>query len=243
MEKLLDATPSKPLDAYGPPVQRSLIQKWLDFIFFPIRAVTLFHKSGLGLTSLADERFDFAASEARGWTLDVGCGRDNRFIAHFLRGRGRGIDLFAYDGLTEENLVPDLTELPFPDAIFDTVTFIANLAHCPEQDRDKELADAFRVTKPGGRIIVTMGHPIIGWPVHKVVWLYDTFLGTKVDLDTERGMKEGEAYYVPDKEILERLTRAGFTNFGHRFFWTQWFLNHLWIGIKPGGPQTPSAKG
>jgi SAM-dependent methyltransferase len=217
------------------PIQRSPGQKALDFIAFPIRAFTLFHQSGFGLTSLADERFDFVASESRGRTLDIGCGRENRFIAHFLKGHGRGIDLFAYDGLTPDHLVPDLTKLPFPDASFDTVTFIANINHCPEPDRDKELAEAFRVLRPGGRIIVTMGHPLAELAVHKVVWVYDKLLGTKVDMDTERGMEEEEAYYLTDREIVERLARAGFTRVRKRYFWTQWFLNHMFIGLKPAG--------
>src|SRR5262245_6681125 len=188
-------------DATTCPVQRSRFQKVLDCFFFPFRALTLFHRSGFGLTSLADERFDFVASEIRGRTLDIGCGRHNRFVAHFLRGRGRGIDLFRYEGLTDENLVSDLTSLPFPNASFDTVTFIANLNHCPEPDRDKELAESFRVLRPGGRIIVTMGHPLAEITVHKVVWLYDRLLRTRVDMDTERGMEKDEAFYLTEGEI------------------------------------------
>jgi hypothetical protein len=118
------------------PLQRSGKQKPVDFLTFPVGAFTLFHRSALGLTSLADERFDFVAGEARGLTLNIGCGRKNRFIAHFLRGRGRGIDVFAYEGLTRENIIPDLSNLPFPPAIFDTVTFIANIqeGHWPQAD-------------------------------------------------------------------------------------------------------------
>src|SRR5262245_51924815 len=114
-----------------PALQRSGTQKVLDLLTFPVRAFTLFETGALGLTSLADERFDVVASEARGLTLDIGCGRENRFITHFLKGRGRGIDIFPYKGLTNENIVPDLTNLPFPPASFDTVTFIANINHCP----------------------------------------------------------------------------------------------------------------
>ena len=235
MDQTANATRPQSAPAADGPVQRSLGQKALDFIFFPVRAVTLFHESGFGLTSLADERFDFAASEARGWTLDIGCGRHNRFIKHFLRGRGKGIDLFEYEGLTADNLVPDLTTLPFPDASFDTVTFIANLNHCPEPDRDKELAEAYRVLRPGGRIIITMGNPLAELAVHKVVWLYDTLLGAKVDMDTERGMHEDEAYYLTSREIVGRLACAGFTSVRRRYFWTQWFLNHMFIGAKPPG--------
>ena len=228
------ATPSRAAAADPGPLQRTSSQKLLDFLTFPLRALTLFHASALGLSSLADERFDFVASETRGHTLDIGCGRHNRFVVQVLRGRGRGIDLFAYDGLTAENLVPDLTRLPFPDACFDTVTFIANLNHCPEPDRDKELSEAFRVLRPGGRIIITMGHPFAEVAVHKLVWLYDRLLGTSVDLDTERGMAPDEAYYLTDREILSRLDRAGFRSVRKRYFWTQWFLNHMFIALKPG---------
>lgn len=223
------------MDEATSPIQRSRARKLLDCLCFPVRALTLFHKSSLGLTSLADERFDLVASEARGHTLDIGCGRDNRFIAHFLRGRGRGIDVFAYDGLSPDHLVPDLTRLPFPDASFDTVTFIANINHCPEPDRDAELAEAFRILRPGGRIIITMGHPLAEIAVHKLVWLYDRLLGTRLDVDTERGMKDQEAYYLTDREILSRLSRAGFAPARKRYFWTQWFLNHMFIAPKPAG--------
>ena len=40
--------------------------------------------------------------------------------------------------------------------------------------------------------------------------LYDQFLGTKVDMDSERGMHQDDQYYLLDKEIRERLTVAGF---------------------------------
>jgi SAM-dependent methyltransferase len=213
---------------------RSPIQKAIDTVAFPLRALTLFHKSGMGLTSLADERFDYVAREARGHTLDIGCGRENRFVQHFLRGRGKGIDLFPYEGLSEDHLVPDLTRLPFADASFDTVTFIANINHCPEPSRDAELAEAFRVLTTRGRIIVTMGHPLAEILVHQVVWIYDRVLGTKVDMDTERGMHEDEAYYLTDSEIQTRLARAGFIDVTKKYFRTQWLLNHMFIGTKPG---------
>jgi hypothetical protein len=80
-----------------------------------------------------------------------------------------------------------------------------------------------------------MGRPAAEIAVHRLVWLYDRLLGTRVDVDSERGMAEHEAYYLTDREILTRLARAGFVQVRKRYFWTQWFLNHMFIGLKPGG--------
>lgn len=211
---------------------RGTFQKLIDLLTFPVRAVTLFHEDRLGLSSLASERFDYVAREVRGRCLDIGCGPHNRFVAEYLGGNGQGIDLFEYPGLTPDQIVPDLTRLPFPDASFRTVTFIANLNHCPRDQRDAELREAFRVLEPDGRIVVTMGNPLAEILVHQVVWLYDRFLGTQVDLDTQRGMEEGEEYYLNDREIRGRLTRAGFRNIRKKYFLTQWCLNHLFVAAK-----------
>jgi SAM-dependent methyltransferase len=213
-------------------MQRPLARKVVDFLSFPLRAVTLFHHDRFGLSALASERFDYVAREVSGYCLDVGCGRRNRFIAEFLQGHGRGIDLFPYEGLTGENLVADLVHLPFADETFATVTFIANLNHCPRPQRDGELSEAFRVLQPGGKIIVTMGDPLAEILVHQLVWLYDKLLRTNVDMDTQRGMAEGEEYYLTDREICDRLTRAGFVRLRKKYFLTQWALNHLFIGEK-----------
>jgi ubiquinone/menaquinone biosynthesis C-methylase UbiE len=207
-------------------------QKTADFITFPLRALTLFHRDRWSLSSLASERFDYVAREVRGYCLDVGCGYHNRFVKEFLEGNGKGIDVFQYDGLSKEDIVADMTHFPFQDASFESVTFIANLNHVRKSDRDAELMEAHRCLKPGGNIIVSMGNPVAELVVHKVVSFYDRYLGAKVDMDTERGMNEEEAYYLTDSEITERLERAGFENLKKRYFLTQWGLNHLWVGWK-----------
>jgi SAM-dependent methyltransferase len=184
------------------------------------------------LSSLASERFDYVAAEVVGRCLDVGCGYHNKFVTCWLGGNGKGIDVFLYDGLSREDIVRDMTHFPFEDASFESVTFIANLNHVPSSDRDAELSEAYRCLKTGGSIIVTMGNPIAELAVHKVVAFYDRFLKTQVDMDSERGMGEEEAYYLMDSEIIERLTRAGFTNLKKKYFVTQWGLNHLWVGRK-----------
>lgn len=212
---------------------RSRVQLLLDFVSFPLRAISLFEYDRWGLSSLARERFDYCRREVSGWCLDVGCGRHNRFINEHLDGQGVGIDVFGYAGLEEGQVFNDLTHFPFDDTSFDTVTFIASINHVPRSQRDQELAEAWRCLRPGGSIIVTMGHPLAEILVHKVVWLYDRLLGTDHDMDSERGMEEEEDYFLTDREIRTRLERAGFQDIRKKRFWTQWGLNHLFVGSRP----------
>lgn len=211
---------------------RSTYRRILDTLSFPLRAFVLFHEDRWGLSSLASERFDYVAQEVSGHCLDVGCGRYNRFVNEYLDGNGKGIDIYPYEGLTEENIVRDLSVFPCEDSTFDTVTFIANINHIPKPMRDIELAEAYRVLRQGGNIIVTMGNPLAEVIVHKVVWLYDRVLKSNVDMDSERGMDEEEEYFLTDGEIMERLNRAGFTGIKKKYFFTQWGLNHLFLGWK-----------
>lgn len=212
--------------------QRDKWQKALDFITFPLRAFTLFESDKFGLSSLASERYDYVAIQVKGYCLDVGCGKHNRFINEYLNGNGRGIDIFPYEGLTSENLVEDLSVFPFENETFDSITFIANINHIPKSNRDVEISEAYRVLKPTGNIIVTMGNPLAEIIVHKIVWFYDKIFRTNIDMDSERGMDEEEAYFLTDTEIIVRLTRAGFRDLSRINFWTQWGLNHLFVGWK-----------
>lgn len=208
----------------------------MDLLTFPIRAFTLFEDDRGHLSSLATERFDYVRREVRGRCLDIGCGRHNRFVTGHLGGHGVGIDVHPYDGLGPEHLVPDPTQLPFDSESFGTVTFIANLNHVPRSKRDDELREAFRCLAPGGRIVVTMGNPVAEILVHRVVAAYDRLLGTRFDVDTERGMGDEEEFYLLDGEIVSRLERAGFRDVRKKRFWTQWALNHLLVATKPADP-------
>lgn len=212
--------------------KRTFIRTIIDGLFFPIRALTMFEKDKFGLSSLASERFYYVAREVKGFCLDVGCGKKNRFISEFLNGNGQGIDVYKYEGLDDKHIVTDMSQFPFEDASFETVTFIANINHVPRSMRDIELSEAYRCLGPGGNIIVTMGNPLAEILVHKLVYLYDKYLGTNVDMDTERGMDEEEEYYLLDSEIISRLQNAGFVNIKKRYFFSQWCLNHLLIAEK-----------
>jgi len=217
--------------------QRSTVQRAKDFATFPIRAFLMFGgRDRFGLSALATERFEYVTREVDGYCLDIGCGRHNRLVTEFLGGEGVGIDLYPYEGLDERHLVEDMTNLPFSDGSFDAVTFNANFNHIPEPLRDREVAEAYRCLRPGGRVIVTMGNPVAEVLVHKVQALYDRALGTNFDVDSERGMEEGEAYYVLDREIRRRLAQAGFGGARKRRFTSQWGLNHLIVARKPTEP-------
>lgn len=217
-------------------MKRNRIQAALDFLSFPIRAVTLFEKDLLCFSALSSERYDYVSREVSGRCLDVGCGPHSRFVTEYLHGNGIGVDVFPYAGLAEENLLKDHRRFPFDDASFDTVTFIANLNHVSREDRDAELAEAHRCLHPGGRIIVTMGHPLAEAAIHKLVLYYQKFLGPDFEMDTQRGMDDDEEYYVTDKEIVQRLNGCGFYGIQKKYFLTQWGLNHMILGHKRAEP-------
>jgi len=211
---------------------RSKIQKIKDFISLPLRSFTLFEQNKWGLTSMKDERFEYAASEVLGRCLDIGCGRGNSFIKKHLSGNGVGIDVFKYEGLEDRDIVLDMTKLPFEDGSFDSVSFIANLNHVPGNIRDKELKEAYRCLRSGGNIIVTMPCAFAGILIHQFVYAYDKIFGTNYDVDTVRGMHEDEEYYLRDSDVVALLKEAGFKEIRKKYFGSQWGMNHMFIGIK-----------
>ena len=212
--------------------KRNNAQALKDLFTFPLRAVSLFYDDKWGLSSLLSERFYYVQKEVIGYCLDVGCGPYNRFINDYLKGNGIGVDVFPHEGLSDQNIINDVSRFPFDDGTFDSITFIANINHIPKSQRDIELAEAYRCLRSGGNVIVTMGNPIAEILMHKLVWAYDRFFGTNFDRDSKRGMSEEEEYYLEDSEIITRLARAGFRDLRKRRFVTQWGLNHLLIGWK-----------
>lgn len=211
---------------------RSRSQKLKDFFTLPLRALTIFEEDKWGLSSIKTERFEYAAEEVQGYCLDVGCGKHNLFIKKFLDGNGKGIDVFKYEGLIDENIVEDITKFPFSDSTFESVTFIANFSHVPRSFRDLELAESYRCLKSGGNIIITMPCGFASILVHKFVHLHDYLFGTDYDVDSIRGMHEDEEYFLTDTEIISRLKSAGFKDTYKKYFLTQWGMNHAFVGWK-----------
>ncbi|MFN8515682.1 MAG: methyltransferase domain-containing protein [Thermomicrobiales bacterium] len=100
--------------------------------------------------------------------LDLGCGAgdDARAIARLVAPGGQVIGLdssarmidaarerAARDSLPIEFVVGDLYQLAYPDASFDGVRADRVFQHLP--DRPKALAEAIRVLRPGGTVVVS----------------------------------------------------------------------------------------
>lgn len=216
--------------------RRDASQLAVDFITFPVRAVMPFKVGQLskwGLTSRAAERFDYAAREVVGRTLDVGCGPHELFVREYLGGDGLGIDVHPFEGLGDGQVVEDPTRLPFEDDSFDSATLIATMHHIPPDKRDAELAEIFRVLKPGGNLIVTKTVPLANMLVHGVTRVHARFLGKEYDMDLLREMDDDEEHYVKESELVDRMRRAGFVKITRKRLPTQWALNRLFVGWKP----------
>ena len=116
--------------------RRSVLQRIIEFFTMPFRTCTLFYYDRWGLSSLATDRFDYAARQVQGYCLDVGCGQTNRLIREYLDGNGKGVDIYPFKDLSREQILEEMTRFPFEDETFDSVTFLAVLYHVPESRRD-----------------------------------------------------------------------------------------------------------
>jgi SAM-dependent methyltransferase len=194
--------------------KKSLGQVVWDFIGIPFRLV-LFDQEWLprfGWTTLDEERLGAVFPYIRGRLLDIGAG-PNSLVR--LYGSGVGVDVFDWGGGV--TVVEDTSKLPFEDASFDTITYIACLNHIPY--RDAALAESHRLIKPDGNLIITMIDPILGDIGHAIWWYSE---------DKKRGgMKEGERGGLWTSEIVRLCANAGFSLKEHRRF--VYGMNHLYI--------------
>lgn len=96
--------------------------------------------------------------------VDIGCG-DGAFVRELAREGARMTGLECSPDqlascrsatcVADESYVEGVGQaLPFADAVFDAAVFRASLHHVPGADMSKALAEARRVTRPGGELFV-----------------------------------------------------------------------------------------
>jgi SAM-dependent methyltransferase len=193
---------------------KSPLQAAWDFVGIPFRLV-LFDQAWLprfGWTTLEDERLNAVLPYLHGRVLDIGAGT-NTLVNRY--GNGVGVDVHDWgNGVV---VVEDTSKLPFEDASFDTVTFIACLNHIPY--RQAALHEARRLIKPNGRLIITMINPLLGDFGHAIWWYSE---------DKKRGgMKEGERGGMWTSEIVSLCDSASFILETHRRF--VYGMNNLYV--------------
>jgi ubiquinone/menaquinone biosynthesis C-methylase UbiE len=201
-------------------------QLW-DFVGAPLRMLLLPDdiSERWGLTSLRAERIAAVLPELRGRVLDIGAG-DNVLVKLYRKraasvgqrsedaAASAGVDIVDWG--SDCTIVDSASRLPFPDASFDTVSFIACINHIPE--RREALAEARRVLRPDGRAVLTMIGRLIGEVGHKIWWYSE---------DKYREVAEGELMGMDRAEVETLLRDAGFSRIEVRSF--TYGLNRLFI--------------
>lgn len=204
------------------PVRKSLRQQLWDLVGAPLRMVLLPDDAStrLGWTSLEEERLRAVLPVLRGRLLDIGAGR-NTLVRRYgaLGGEAVGVDVHDWGG--GALVVEDSSQLPFADASFDTVAFVACLNHIP--DRAGVLREAYRVLRPCGRVVVTMIDPVLGEVGHRLWWYGE---------DKHRETQPGEVGGLWARDVIDLLERAGFRLVRHARF--VYRLNQLFVAERQG---------
>jgi SAM-dependent methyltransferase len=172
-----------------------------------------------GLTPIDDERVIMALKNAEGKALDIGCGANN-FIRSYPEG-GVGVDVYPWEGC--DQVVKSAAKLPFKDKTFGTVSYLACLNHIP--NRAESLKEAYRVTKPGGKLIVTMIPPLLGRFIH---WLRFKNDPDHQDRDIDH---DHELLGMHSTHVRSLMKDAGFDDITCKRF--VFGMNAIFIGIKP----------
>ena len=185
----------------GAPTKRNDVQKIIDTVALPIRALLYREKSNFLFTSLRDERMGEVYKHCSDKVLDLGCGPQNLFIRNFCAGNGVGADVYPYVGI---GILVTSTALPFKDESFDTVTLIAVGGHIPKRIRRPTFQEIYRVLRKEGSLVMTEGDIITQTIHHKIQFFLDNFRESK-SVDTVRGMNEGEEFAMSYSEIKSLL--------------------------------------
>src|SRR4029077_7384900 len=127
-------------------------------------------------------------------------------------GRERALDRGLLKGLTWTT--GDAEALPFPDRSFDGYTIAFGLRNVT--DIDKALGEAYRVLKPGGRFFCLEFSKVTSAPLGRLYAASSEralpFFGKLVAKDAEsyRYLHESIRRFPPQRELAERMRRAGF---------------------------------
>ena len=197
-----------------PPFYKTLLSR----ICFPLLCLLSREQSlRLGLVPIDDERVIMALKNCKGCLLDIGCGANN-FVRSY--GDGVGVDVAAWKGC--DKVIEDAAKLPFNASSFDTVSYLACLNHIP--NREDSVKDAYRVTRSGGRLIVTMITPRMGVFIH--------WLRYRNDPDhKERHIDHShELLGMSEKQVRQIISEAGFTNIRRKRF--AYGLNSIYVADK-----------
>jgi SAM-dependent methyltransferase len=198
-------------------MRKSVLQHVWDAVGAPLRMVLLPDDAStrLGFTSLEEERMRAVLPRLRGRLLDVGAGR-NTLVRRWQAQGGEGVGVDVHDWGGGAQVIESSSRLPFPDASFDSVTFVACLNHIP--DRAGVLAEAARVLRPGGRVVLTMINPVLGEVGHRLWWYSE---------DKHREEQPGETGGMWTGEILRLCDAAGLVEREHARF--VYGLNHVYV--------------
>ena len=208
--------------------RKSLLQSVWDLVGAPLRMVLLPDSPSerLHLTSLRAERYAAVLPELRGRVLDVGAG-DNTLIRLYRQTRpggdagaaGQSVGVDVVDWGTDTQKIESSDRLPFADASFDTVCFVACLNHIPE--RIGAVKEAHRVLRPGGRMVATMIGRLIGDVGHAIWWYSE---------DKHRDIAEGEVMGIDSAQMMRLFEQAGFREISTRRF--VYGMNHLYLATR-----------
>ena len=118
----------------------------------------------------------------------------------------------------------DSSRLPFRSASFDSVAMLACLNHVVR--KRETLEECHRVLKDGGRLLLTMIPPWVGWFSHAIRKRHDPD-------QLERGMSHEEDWGLGGRELARLLEASRLRLVLHRRF--MWGLNNFYMACSKSG--------